>query len=182
VFHAWKTFIDKEENFTWEYFLSSPLWLNKTIKIENKPVFYEDWFRKGICFVHLHSVRNSFLTQVVFRAKINKFRLIIFNPPSQKSFCNNSLLTLCTGELHIKVKISSFTFFKMSWVELGNVMIRWFKTGKIRVFTTVIFPLTVRFLFDHIFISFFIFKETYPGVKHPSSYWVLILMLIWIKL
>ena len=30
-------FIDKEENFTWEYFLSSPLWMNKTIKIENKP-------------------------------------------------------------------------------------------------------------------------------------------------
>ena len=21
-------------------------------KIENKPVFYEDWFRKGICFVN----------------------------------------------------------------------------------------------------------------------------------
>ena len=36
----------------WEYFLSSPLWMNKTIKIENKPVFYEDWFRKGICFVN----------------------------------------------------------------------------------------------------------------------------------
>ena len=32
VFHAWNTFIDKEENFTWEYFLSSPLWMNKTIK------------------------------------------------------------------------------------------------------------------------------------------------------
>jgi hypothetical protein len=26
--------------------------MNKTIKIENKPVFYEDWFRKGICFVN----------------------------------------------------------------------------------------------------------------------------------
>ena len=52
VFHAWNTIIDKEENFTWEYFLSSPLWMNKTIKIENKPVFYEDWFRKGICFVN----------------------------------------------------------------------------------------------------------------------------------
>ena len=52
MFHAWNTFIDKEEDFTWEYFLSSPLWMNKTIKIENKPVFYEDWFRKGICFVN----------------------------------------------------------------------------------------------------------------------------------
>jgi hypothetical protein len=57
MFHAWYTFIDKEENFTWEYFS--------------------------------YSVRNSFLTQVAFRAKINKFRLIIFIPPSQKSFCNN---------------------------------------------------------------------------------------------
>ena len=37
MFHPWNTFIDKEENFTWEYFLSSPLWMNKTIKIENKP-------------------------------------------------------------------------------------------------------------------------------------------------
>ena len=34
VFHAWNTFIDKEENFTWEYFLFSPLWMNKAIKIE----------------------------------------------------------------------------------------------------------------------------------------------------
>ena len=33
-------------------FFVSPLWMNKTIKIENKPVFYEDWFRKGICFVN----------------------------------------------------------------------------------------------------------------------------------
>jgi hypothetical protein len=48
LFLAWNTFIDKEENFTWEYFLSSPLWMNKTTKIENKPVVYEDWFRKGM--------------------------------------------------------------------------------------------------------------------------------------
>ena len=59
VFHAWYTFIDKEENFTWEYFLSSPLWMNKTIKIENKPVFYEDWFRKGICFVNVRRWKIS---------------------------------------------------------------------------------------------------------------------------
>jgi hypothetical protein len=32
------------------------------------------------------------------RAKINKFRLIIFNPPSQKSFCNNSFLTPYKGK------------------------------------------------------------------------------------
>ena len=29
VFHAWYTFMDKEENFTWEYFSSSPLWMSK---------------------------------------------------------------------------------------------------------------------------------------------------------
>jgi hypothetical protein len=35
---------------------------------------------------------------------------------------------------------------------------------------------------DIIFIKVTSVTETYPGVKHPSSYWVLILMLIWIKL
>jgi hypothetical protein len=73
VFRAWNTFIDKEENFTWEYFLSSPLWMNKTIKIENKPVFYENWFRKGICFVNdIMSEDGKFLSK-----NIMKFNSII---------------------------------------------------------------------------------------------------------
>ena len=72
VFHAWNTFIDKEENFTWEYFLSSPLWMNKTIKIENKPVFYEDWFRKGICFVNdIMSEDGKFLSIDQLEEKFN---------------------------------------------------------------------------------------------------------------
>jgi hypothetical protein len=36
--------------------------MNKTIKIENKPVFYEDWFRKGICSVN--DVRNITITKI----------------------------------------------------------------------------------------------------------------------
>ncbi|XP_052074422.1 uncharacterized protein LOC127712168 [Mytilus californianus] len=52
VFHAWDIIIDKDENNTWEYFLSSPLWMNNCIKIENKPVFYKNWFNKGIVFIN----------------------------------------------------------------------------------------------------------------------------------
>ena len=78
VFHAWYTFIDKEENFTWEYFLSSPLWMNKTIKIENKPVFYEDWFRKGICFVNdIMSEDGKFLSIDQLEEKFNISKYIM---------------------------------------------------------------------------------------------------------
>ena len=77
VFHAWNTFIDKEENFTWEYFLSSPLWMNKTIKIENKPVFYEDWFRKGICFVNdIMSEDGKFLSIDQLEEKFNISKIL----------------------------------------------------------------------------------------------------------
>ena len=31
-----------------EHLLSSPLWHNSSIKIENRPVFFKDWFLKGI--------------------------------------------------------------------------------------------------------------------------------------
>jgi hypothetical protein len=43
VFHAWNTFIDKEEHFTWEYFFVFSTVDKQNYKIENKPVFYEDW-------------------------------------------------------------------------------------------------------------------------------------------
>ena len=53
-------------------FLSSPLWMNKTIKIENKPVFYEDWFRKGICFVNdIMSEDGKFLSIDQLEEKFN---------------------------------------------------------------------------------------------------------------
>jgi hypothetical protein len=104
VFHAWNTFTDTEENFTWEYFLSSPLWMNKTIKIENKPVFYEDWLRKGICFVNdIMSEDGKFLFIDQLEAKFNisknimKFNSIISavrHARKQNVYNSYKLLTL----------------------------------------------------------------------------------------
>jgi hypothetical protein len=49
-----------------------------TIKIENKPVFYEDWFRKGICFVNdIMSEDGKFLSIDQLEEKFN----IIFSSP-----------------------------------------------------------------------------------------------------
>ena len=46
--------------------------MNKTIKIENKPVFYEDWFRKGICFVNdIMSEDGKFLSIDQLETKFN---------------------------------------------------------------------------------------------------------------
>jgi hypothetical protein len=46
--------------------------MNKTIKIENKPVFYEDWFRKGICFVNdIMSEDGKFLSIDQLEEKFN---------------------------------------------------------------------------------------------------------------
>ncbi|XP_071139100.1 uncharacterized protein [Mytilus edulis] len=52
VFKAWQYFADKDINSTWEYFLASPLWMNKNININNKHVFYRSWYNKGIVFVN----------------------------------------------------------------------------------------------------------------------------------
>ena len=52
MFNAWQTITDKENNSDWEYFLSTPLWMNKNVRIGNKPVFYRDWYRKGICYIN----------------------------------------------------------------------------------------------------------------------------------
>jgi hypothetical protein len=60
--------------------LSSPLWMNKTIKIENKPVFYEDWFRKGMCFVNdIMSEDGKFLSIDLLETKFNISKNMKFN-------------------------------------------------------------------------------------------------------
>jgi hypothetical protein len=58
----------------------SPLWMNKTIKIENKPVFYEDWLRKGICFVNdIMSEDGKFLSIDLLETKFNISKTMKFN-------------------------------------------------------------------------------------------------------
>jgi hypothetical protein len=46
--------------------------MNKIIKIENKPVVYEDWFRKCICFVNdIMSEDGKFLSIDQLETKFN---------------------------------------------------------------------------------------------------------------
>ena len=48
VFSAWKRVLEKEHKYSWDHVLKTPLWYNKNIKIDYRPVFYKDWYQKGI--------------------------------------------------------------------------------------------------------------------------------------
>ena len=50
------------------HFRSSPLWYNSLIRVENRPVFYKDWFLKGITKVeHLMNDSRKFLSFTTFQ-------------------------------------------------------------------------------------------------------------------
>ena len=63
-----------------DHFLSSPLWYNSLIRIENKPVFYKDWHLKGVTKVkHLMYDSGNFLSLPAFQNKCNlKVRPLAF--------------------------------------------------------------------------------------------------------
>ena len=44
----WSEVFFRETIVSEEHLLSSPLWQNSLIRIQNKPVFYKDWLAKGI--------------------------------------------------------------------------------------------------------------------------------------
>ena len=53
-----------------DHFLSSPLWHNSLMRIQNKPVLYNDWISKGITQVkHLLDDSCSFLSLQAFQNK-----------------------------------------------------------------------------------------------------------------
>ena len=53
-----------------EHLLLSPLWQNSLIRIQNKPVFYNDWLLKGITQVkHLMNESSNFLSLTAFQNK-----------------------------------------------------------------------------------------------------------------
>ena len=52
VFNAWEIITDKEKDNSWDFFLCNPIWFNKLVKIDNKSVFYSDWFKKGIVYIN----------------------------------------------------------------------------------------------------------------------------------
>ena len=55
-----------------DHLLSLPLWYNSLIRIGNRPVFYTDWYAKGVTKVeHLWDNSTSFLTWTDFQNKYN---------------------------------------------------------------------------------------------------------------
>ena len=48
VLLSWEKVIEKEQNFNWHFFLANPIWFNNKIKIDNKSIFYKEWFEKGV--------------------------------------------------------------------------------------------------------------------------------------
>ena len=55
-----------------EHLLSSPLWQNSPIRIQNKSVFYKDWLVKGIMQVkHLMEESSNFFSLAAFQIKYN---------------------------------------------------------------------------------------------------------------
>ena len=54
-----------------EHILSSPLWQNSLIRIQNKPVFYKDWLVKGMQVKHLMDESSNFFSLAAFQIKYN---------------------------------------------------------------------------------------------------------------
>ena len=51
-------------------FLDQILWHNSLVRIENSPIFYQEWFDRGIIKVkHLKNASNSFLSLVEMQRK-----------------------------------------------------------------------------------------------------------------
>ena len=61
--------VNYEENIMSDYHLwSSPLWYNSLTRVENRPVFYKDWFLKGVTKVeHLMDDSGKFLSLTTFQ-------------------------------------------------------------------------------------------------------------------
>ena len=68
----WSEVFFQETIVSEEHLLSSPLWQNSLIRIQNKPVFYKDWLVKGITQVkHLMDESSNFFSLAAFQIKYN---------------------------------------------------------------------------------------------------------------
>ena len=68
----WSEVFFQETIVSEEHLLSSPLWKNSLIRIQNKPVFYKDWLLKGITQVkHLMDESSNFFSLAAFQIKYN---------------------------------------------------------------------------------------------------------------
>ena len=70
VLLSWAKVIEKERNFNWHFFLVSPIWFNNKIKIDNKSIFYKEWFEKGVQSINdLINEDGTYLTLDQFQEK-----------------------------------------------------------------------------------------------------------------
>ena len=54
------------------HFRTSPLWYNSLVRVENRPVFFKEWFLKGITKVeHLMDDSGKFLSLTAFQTTHN---------------------------------------------------------------------------------------------------------------
>ena len=68
----WSEISFEETVTSYKHLCSAPLWHNSLIRIGNKPVFYQDWFLKGISKVnHLMDDSLNFLSHISFQNKYN---------------------------------------------------------------------------------------------------------------
>lgn len=52
VFQSYGTFLKQIQPTSWSEFLQCPLWFNDNLKVGGKPVYFKQWYEKGICFVN----------------------------------------------------------------------------------------------------------------------------------
>ena len=70
VLLSWEKVIEKEQNFNCHFFLASPIWFNNKIKIDNKSIFYKEWFEKGVRSINdLINEDGTYLTLDQFQEK-----------------------------------------------------------------------------------------------------------------
>ena len=118
VLSAYKEIQNKSLIYNSEDFLSQPLWYNKNIQINNKSVFYQSWFNKGIIyfndllnedcsfltfeeFQHKFMIRTNFITFMGIKTAIIRY---------MRLFNMNDLLTPLIGPIiPFNIKIFIFT-------------------------------------------------------------------------
>ena len=72
ILAIWSEVFFQETIVSEEHLLSSPLWQNSLIRIQNKPVFCKDWHVKSIMQVkHLMDESSNFLSLAAFQIKYN---------------------------------------------------------------------------------------------------------------
>ena len=142
-----KFFFFQETIVSEEHLLSSPLWQNSLIRIQNKPAFYKDWLVKGITQVkHLMDESSNFFSLTAFQIKYNLqvepltfFGLISAvnrlrrqNTKTQlkyeNRFSNLSTKKLCKktvkGQFHVKKSGAKTSIFRQRKLLIGRLLIK----------------------------------------------------------